>query len=70
MDHGEGELSLGQILAKPFVLSVFGAGQIHIVITNLEDQSDQVDQGHTISVAFFSVRNLGKDSKFETDLSL
>lgn len=42
MDDWEGEFSFGKIFAKTFVFGVLGAGEVHIVVSDLKEQSDYV----------------------------
>lgn len=48
MDDGEGELALGQILAHALVAAVLARRQVHVVVADLEDEANDVDQGHAI----------------------
>ena len=55
VDDGEGELPLGQILAETFVLRVLGRRQVHVVVPDLEDQSDQVRERDAVPVEKLSL---------------
>ena len=37
VDDGEGEFSLGQVFAEAFVVGVFRAGEVHVVVADLEN---------------------------------
>ena len=45
----KGELSLGQVLRKALVRRVLISLQIHVVVPDLEENADQVDEGHIIA---------------------
>lgn len=49
VDDGEGKLSLGEILTHALVVAVLLGRQVHVVVTDLEDESNEVDEGHTVS---------------------
>lgn len=48
VDDGEREFSLGQIFAETFVVGVFGAREVHIVVADLEEQADEVGKWYKI----------------------
>ncbi len=40
MDDGEGEFAFGEVFAQAFVFGIFGAGEVHVVVADLEEQAD------------------------------
>lgn len=50
VDDGEGEFAFGEVFAEAFVFGVFGAGEVHVVIADLEKESDGVDEWDAITV--------------------
>jgi hypothetical protein len=51
VDDGISEFSLGQILTESLGLGHSSALKVHIVIANLEDDSQQTDEARKVSVA-------------------
>ena len=49
MDDGEGEFAFCEVFAQAFVVGVFAAGEVHVVIADLEEEADGVDQGDEVS---------------------
>ena len=49
VDDGEGEFSFGKVFTETFVFSVLGAGKVHIVVADLEEESDYVYQWDTVT---------------------
>lgn len=50
VDDGEGEFALRQVLAHALVVAVFARRQVHVVVADLEDEPDDVDEGHAVDV--------------------
>lgn len=50
VDDGEGEFALGQVLAHALVVAVLARRQVHVVVADLEDEADDVDEGHAVDV--------------------
>lgn len=42
MDDREREFSLGKIFAETFVFGILGAGEVHVIVADLEKESDYV----------------------------
>lgn len=66
----EGEFAFCQVFAKSFVLGVLGGGEIHVVVANLEEEADEVNQGHKISGIFMSQGPNKLWNGISTDFSL
>ena len=43
MDDGEGEFAFCEIFAEAFVVGIFAAEKIHVVVADLEEKADCVD---------------------------
>ena len=43
MDDGEGEFAFCEVFAEAFVVGVFVAGEVHVVVADLEEEADCVD---------------------------
>lgn len=55
MDDGEREFAFCKVFAKPLVLVVDLALEVQVVITNLEDKSQEVDEGNAVTVVIVVV---------------
>ena len=60
MDDWEGEFPFGEILAETFVLGVFGAGKVHVVVSDLEEETYRVDQRYEVPIRLVSQRTLNE----------
>lgn len=40
VDDGEREFALGQVLAEALVFGIFGAREVHVVVADLEEETD------------------------------
>lgn len=70
MDDGEGEFSFGKIFAETFVFSVLGTGKVHIVVADLEEESDYVYQWDTVTWNPVSVFRFALiDEKWDLDVT-
>ena len=49
MDNGEGEFSFREIFTKTFVFGVFSAGEVHVVVADLEEEADEIDEGDVVA---------------------
>lgn len=54
VDDGEGEFALGQVFAEAFVVGVFRAGEVHVVVADLVEEADDVHEGDAVSVLTLS----------------
>jgi hypothetical protein len=50
VDDREREFAFCEIFAKPFVVRVFGGGEVLVVVTDLEDYAHDVDEWDAVSV--------------------
>ena len=48
VNDGKGEFALGQILAHTLILGVGGVCQVQVIIADLENQSHDIHQSHTV----------------------
>lgn len=48
VDDGKRKLALGQVLAHALVVRVLARGEVHVVVADLEDEADEVDEGHAV----------------------
>lgn len=51
VDDGVGEFAFREVFAQAFVGSVFGGGEVEVVVADLEEGADGVDEGDVVSVA-------------------
>ena len=49
MDNGEGEFSFREIFTKTFVFGVFSAGEVHVIVADLEEEADEIDEGDVVA---------------------
>lgn len=50
VDDGVGEFAFREVFAQAFVGSVFGGGEVQVVVADLEEGADGVDEGDVVSV--------------------
>lgn len=43
VDDWEGEFAFGEVFAEAFVVRVFAAGEVHVVVADLEEEAYCVD---------------------------
>ena len=49
MNYREGEFAFGNVLAETFIIGILGILKILEIISNLKEDSNQVDQGNVIT---------------------
>ena len=49
MNYREGEFAFGNIFAEPFIICILSILKILVIISNLKEDSNQVDQGNVIT---------------------
>ena len=49
MNYWEGEFAFGNVLAETLIIGILGILKILVIISNLKEDSNQVDQGDVIA---------------------